>query len=298
MAMNDSKLLELKRPLTITVANSKGGVGKSTIIRYLSYSLALMGYKTLVIDEDPQANTTKTMILTRERYHTEDDIFVLDKTLMAGVRDGNLEDLIVNVMDNLDVIPSHIDFKRFPAFLNKIYGSAEEGDLDYVEIESKKVNIMKDLIAPFKHNYDFILIDTPPTISDYTRTATVASDYIIIAFQTQSDSLDGAVDYIEDQLTELVEVFGAETDVLGILPNQLSNTGAIDKQVLDDAIGIFGEQNIFNNIIPFAKRVQSAPRTGMRNDLYWDKKLFKDIIDPLTIDFLERVAIMEGIAGE
>ncbi len=69
------------RPLTITVANAKSGVGKSTIIRYLSYSLALRGYKTLVVDEDPQANTTKTMILT--------------KTLMAGVRDRNLQDLIV-----------------------------------------------------------------------------------------------------------------------------------------------------------------------------------------------------------
>ena len=286
--------MEKFRPLTITVANAKGGVGKSTIIRYLSYSLALRGYKTLVVDEDPQANTTKTMILTKTLNQTDDHVFVFNKTLMAGVRDRNLQDLIVNVMPNLDVIPSHIDFKGLPAFLTKVYGSAEEGDSDYFEIESKRIRFMKDLLEPIKPQYDFILIDTPPTISDYTRSATFASDYVIIAFQTQSDSLDGAKDYISDQLTSLVNVFGAETDVVGILPNQLSNTGAIDREVVQDAINMFGEVNLFKNIIPFAKRVQSAPRSGIRNDTDWDKKLFDEIIEPLTDDFLNRISIVES----
>lgn len=58
--------MKLKRPLTITVANSKGGVGKSTIVRHLSYHLALKGYKVLTVDMDPQANTTKTMIVTKK----------------------------------------------------------------------------------------------------------------------------------------------------------------------------------------------------------------------------------------
>ncbi|MBC1333507.1 ParA family protein [Listeria booriae] len=286
-----------KRPLSITIANNKGGVGKTTIIRYLSFCLALRGYKVCIIDEDPQANTTKSMIITRDLYH-EDDDFVLDKTMMAGVRDGNISDLRVNVMENLDVIPSHIDFKKFPTFLNKMFGVAESGDSQYHAIESKKLNYMKDLIEPFKKEYDFILIDTPPTASEWTRTASFASDYVILAFQTQSDSLDGAITYIEEELTELVEKFGAKTDVLGILPNQMTNKGAIDLQVVEDAKKIFGEENLFSNIIPFNKRVQSAPRSGISNEGYWNEKLFANVMEPLTDDFLHRVSIFEGVEGE
>ncbi|EAC2557533.1 ParA family protein [Listeria monocytogenes] len=284
----------LKRPLTITVANNKGGVGKTSIIRYLSFSLAIRGYRVCVVDGDPQANTTKSLIITRDLY-TEDDDFVLDKTMMAGVRDGNIKDIRVNVMNNLDIVPSHIDFKKFPTFLNKRFGVAEQGDPEYHEIESQKLPFMKNLIDPFKEEYDFILIDTPPTASDWTRTASFASDYIIIAFQTQSDSLDGAVQYIQDELTELVNDFGAKTDVLGILPNQVSSKGSIDTEVVEDAKEIFGEQNLFKNIIPYKKRIQSAPRNGLRKDGYWDKELFTHVIDPLTDDFLNRVKIMEDL---
>ncbi|MBC1746929.1 ParA family protein [Listeria seeligeri] len=287
----------LKRPLTITVANNKGGVGKTSITRYLSFSLATRGYKVCVIDEDPQANTTKSLIITKDLY-TEDDDFVLDKTMMAGVRDQNISDIRVNVMKNLDVVPSHIDFKKFPTFLNKKFGVAEPGDTNYHEIEKNKLTFWKGLIEPFKKDYDFILIDTPPTASEWTRTASFASDYIIVAFQTQSDSLDGAVQYIRDELTELVNDFGAKTDVLGILPNQVSSKGSIDSQVVQDAKEIFGEQNLFKNIIPFTKRIQSAPRNGLRKDGYWDKQLFTNVIDPLTNDFLSRISVMEDLEGE
>ena len=66
---------------------------------------------------------------------------------------------------------------------------------------------MKDLLEPVKPDYDFVLIDTPPTMSDFTRNAAYASDYIIMAFQTQSDSLDGVEDYISEEVTPLVEKF-------------------------------------------------------------------------------------------
>lgn len=287
---------KLNRPLTITVANEKGGVGKTSINRYLPFVLAERGYKVLVIDADPQANLSKTMGITKKAY-APDEIFIVEKSMMAAVRDGDLAPALVNVVPNLDEVPSDIDFASFSTFLSKKYGLADRTDDDYYEVESKKVRVLKDLIEPIKPNYDFIFIDTPPQPrSDSTRNATMASDYVIIAFQTQSDSLDGAISFINGTLTELHETFGADTDVLGILPNQVSNSGAIDQVVIEDAIRMFGEQNMFKHIIPFAKRIQSAPRGGVTRQGYWNTKLFKDVFDPLADDLIERLEMVGEIS--
>lgn len=283
----------LRRPLTITVANSKGGVGKTTIVRYLSYVLAKLGFKVLVIDADPQANATKTMLLTKNYYSNDDDIFIVEKTMMAGIVEKDLSNLIIPIIDNLDCIPSHIDFKNFPKYLTRLFGDAIDGlDENYIEIEGNRISVLKNLIAPIKNDYDFILIDTPPTMSDFTRNATYASDYIIMAFQTQSDSLDGVVDYINEELTPLINNFDLGADIVGILPNHLSKS-SIDTTVVNDAIKMFGEQNLFDNIIPFTRRVQTTPRTGLNTDTYWDDKAYKEVFEPLAINFLERITMFE-----
>lgn len=284
----------VNRPLTITVANSKGGVGKTTIIRYLSYVLANMGFKVLVVDADPQANTTKTMLLTKNYHSKDDEIFIIDKTMLAGIVERNLEQLVVPIIENLYCIPSHIDFKNFPKYLTKLYGDAIEGiDNNYFEIEKNRISVLKDLLQPIKKDYDFILIDTPPTMSDFTRNAAYASDYIIMAFQTQSDSLDGVADYITEEVTPLVEKFNCKTEIVGILPNQLSK-GSIDQTVVKDAIEQFGEQNLFDNILPFVKRVQSTPRTGLNTDTYWDNLAYEEVFVPLAKDFIHRIKLFEG----
>ncbi|NSQ31357.1 AAA family ATPase [Enterococcus faecalis] len=282
----------LRRTLTITVANSKGGVGKTTIIRYLSYVLSRLGFKVLVVDADPQANTTKTMLLTKN-YYSEDEIFIVEKTMMAGIVEKDLSKLVIPIIENLYCIPSHIDFKNFPKYLTRLYGDSIEGlDDNYKEIESKRISVLRDLIKPIKADYDFVLIDTPPTMSDFTRNAAYASDYMIMAFQTQPDSLDGVTDYINEELTPLMEDFDLETEIVGILPNHLSK-GSIDTTVVNDAIELFGEENFFNNIIPFTKRVQTTPRTGLNTDTYWDEKAYNEVFEPLALNFLERILMFE-----
>lgn len=291
------KKVKLRRPLTITIANSKGGVGKTTITRYLPYALAERGYRTLVIDADPQSNLTKTMGITKQ-LNAPDEIFTIDKSMMAAVQDGSLGEAVLNVMPKLDEIPSAIDFKSFPTYLSKLYGVADETDSNYFEVENRKIRVLRDLIAPLKPDYAFIFIDTPPTDSQYVRNATMASDYVVIAFQTQSDSLDGAIQFINEELSDLVNNFGADTDVLGILPNQVSSGGAIDQVVISDAIEKFGRQNMFEHIIPFAKRIQSAPRSGITRKGYWNARLFHDVIDPLTDDLFKRLEMVGEVEND
>ncbi|MDT6981668.1 ParA family protein [Levilactobacillus zymae] len=291
------KKINLKRPLTITVANQKGGAGKSTITRYLAYSLSLHSYHVLVVDEDPQSNTTKSFVVTKE-HNEPDSVFVLDKTMMAGIRDHDLTDLVVNILPNLDLIPAHYDLKNLTNYLSKQYGVAEEGDANYHEVKSKKLFFLRELLEPLKSRgtYDFIFIDTPPTSSDYTDSAVGASDYVLVAFQTQSDSLDGAHNFIfnPDELPEKVNEFGVPTDVLGILPNQMQRSGSIDETVMQDAVNFFGKENMFKTIVPYKRRLQSAPRNGLRNDSYWDKDIFTSFLDNLTNEFIERVNLMES----
>ncbi|AJH48679.1 cobQ/CobB/MinD/ParA nucleotide binding domain protein (plasmid) [Bacillus anthracis] len=258
--------------------------------------MALKGYKVLTADMDPQANTTKTMILTRKRVN--DEYFAFDKTLMRAVQDGSLENMQLNIIENLDLLPSHSDFENFESLLTSKFGHAETSDPNYHEIETNKINYFRNLLEPLKQNYDFIIIDSPPTASYYTKSSAMASDYVLVAFQTQSDSLDGANDYITRFLARLVEEYNAQLDVVGILPNQLHSAGKIDTTVLQDAKDIFGENNLFKNLIPYAKRIQSVPRIGLNVDQYWDKKLFNEVFEPFTDEFLERINKMEELRNE
>lgn len=112
-----ANLLE-ERCRVISIGNQKGGVGKSSLVRLLPSVLAFSGKKVLLIDMDPQANTTKSMFVTRKNYY-EDEVVVFKKTLMAGIVEGNLTDLVINVLPNLDFIPSSSDLESFLRFCLK-----------------------------------------------------------------------------------------------------------------------------------------------------------------------------------
>lgn len=283
----------VKKTRKITVGNEKGGVGKTSIIRLIPFILANLGFKCLIIDKDTQSNTTKSLFVTRELYH-EDEVTVFEKTLMKGIADGDLKDLVLNVMPNLDFIPSSLDFASFPVFLSKKFGLVDIGEPDYISVTKAKYDYFKALVDDVAKDYDFVFFDTPPTTSDYTKAAAYASDYILIAFQTQSDSLDGANNYITNTLKPLVEDFGAPIEVLGILPNQVTKNGSIDNKTIADAIEMFGEENLFKNIIPYVKAIQNIPRNGITREGYWNNKMFEEVFEPITKEFLSKISIMEA----
>lgn len=285
--------LKIRKPRIINIGNEKGGVGKTSIIRLLPTELASQGFKCLIIDMDPQSNTTKSLFVTRELFHPNEEFIVFDKTLMKGISDGNLKELIINVMPNLDFIPSAIDLSSFSKFLSKSFGLVDIGDSNYYEVTEKQYSYFKKLVDDIKEGYDFIFFDTPPTMSDITQAVSYTSDYILIAFQTQSDSLDGAVSFLNQTLLPLSENMNTNFEIIGILPNQMTK-GNIDSTVLDDAKLIFGNDNVFENLIPFSKAIQNIPRKGITKEGYWNSKLFSSTIEPIANEFIERINIIEG----
>lgn len=282
-----------KQTRIITVGNEKGGAGKTSIIRLVPFILADMGFKCLIVDNDTQSNATKSLFVTRRLYH-ENEVTVFKKTFMKGIAEGDLRELPLNVKPNLDFIPSSLDLESFPVYLSKKFGLVDVGDPNYVSVTKLKYDYFKSLIRDVAKDYDFVFFDTPPTKSDYTKAAAYASDYILIAFQTQSDSLDGAKNYINDTLTPLVNDFGAQIEVVGILPNQVTKNGSIDNRTIEDAIQMFGKGHVFKNIIPYVKAIQNIPRNGITREGYWNNKMFKEVFEPITREFLNRISNMEA----
>ncbi len=277
--------------ITICVANYKGGVGKSKNCILNAYQLAKKGHKTLVIDLDPQANATSVLLRTK-KLHSE-EVFSFEKTLMAAVKQGSLEGLETEIMDNLYLLPSYMDFANYPTFLDITYGLSDFSDENYIEVTEKKISHLKNLLRPLKDRYEYIFIDVPPTKSYITDSAAIAADYILIVLQTQELSLNGATTYLKD-LKNLVRDYNAKFEVCGVLPVLMDNNSSLDKFILESAYEYFGEGNVFENTIPNMARLKRMDNTGITENDRHDEKVMV-LYDKVSDELVERINYFEEL---
>lgn len=266
---------------TITFGNFKGGTGKTTNSSMIAYMLSNLGYKTLLIDLDPQGNATSLFLKTKQRFSGE--IVSFEKTLMAAISDSDLGSIITPIKDNLFLLPSYADFTSYPYFLEKLYPN---------DNYSRAMHFDK-LLINIKPEYDYILIDVPPTVSIYTDSALMTSDSTVIVMQTQERAMDGARSYIV-YLQELINNYEARFDILGILPVLLKNTSQVDQSILKLAHEEFGANNMFNNVIKNMERLKrydvtgiSDPELVLKTDVH-DKRVF-DLYKEVTDEMLNRL---------
>lgn len=236
---------------TIVTGNFKGGVGKTTNAVMIAYTLAQQGKKTLLVDLDPQANATDLLFLTMENV-----LGVVPKfntTLETALTDGDLSTALINVMDNLDLLPSYEDLQNYEKFLYQTF----EDDYSQDTYFSK-------LLDKIKYNYDYVILDVPPQLNKYTDSALVACDYVVIVLQTQQRSLSGAKTYTE-HLLQIKDTYGLNLELLGVLPVLLQNGNELDLDILSDALEFFGKQNLFDIQIKQMARLKRFDRTGITN---------------------------------
>ena len=254
----------------ILYGNMKGGVGKTTNSVMTAYQLARLGYKTLVCDLDPQANATQLLRRTYSLQHGSD--LQIDKTMMVALTEENIKSAIVNIMDNLYLLPSSEDFKNYPDFLEMKFMLDKEkikaGDSNTLQSEMSKVKEQRisyfaQQLAKVRDEYDFVIIDVPPTLSIFTDSAIYATDYVIIVLQTQQRSLDGAETFFEYLQQMYNDYANVDFDILGVLAVLLKNNVGLDNQILKDAEADFGKDMLFNQIIRHMERLKRYDRTGI-----------------------------------
>lgn len=263
--------MKKKNATVYVVGNFKGGVGKTKTVTMLAYESAThFNEKTLVIDLDPQGNATRVLAKTG-------GITSITTSVTDGFTNGDLQPEIVNITNNLDLIPSNTAFRNLTKILVQKFGEDEDSQIFY----------LKKLIEPLKETYDRIYIDVPPTISDYSDNAMLAADYCIIVLQTQELSLDGAQTYIA-YMQFLSDKYNSNLNVLGIVPMMLRAGGRVDNKVLDQAISMYGG-NVLQTIVKYQERLKVYDVEGISVNYnqrgkidMWDQKAHDLFINVLT----------------
>lgn len=263
--------------IVINVANFKGGVGKTTTTVLSGYILAKKGYKTLVVDLDPQANATEMLLRTADITKTE-------TTLYESMKNGNLNDCLTPIKKNLDLLPSDLDLVGFPMMLTEIVK-----DDNY-----KRAYYLDYLLRKLHDEYDFIIIDVPPTISDYTNNAVVASDYVLIVMQTHERSLSAAEKFYP-YLQGMIDTYDANIDLLGVVPVLMKNDGTIDSYIMEEAKDIF-KDDLFKTTVKIRERIKRFDVNGITEEDHHDGQAI-NMYEKLVDEMLERLERKERNNG-
>ena len=184
--------------------------------------------------------------------------------------------------ENLDLIPAHVTFKNLPKFLYSKF----KKDID-------QITYLKKLLEPIKNKYDYIFIDVPPTISDYSDNAMMAADYVLIILQAQELSLEGAETYVS-YLQFMADEYDADIQVVGVLPVLLRAGGRVDQSTVMRAQEIFGEDNVYENYVKHLERLKAWDITGIANQDQHDKRAHQTFIKVVR-EMLENIERLENM---
>ena len=231
----------------IAIANQKGGVGKSTTAINLSSCLGEMGQKVLTIDMDPQGNTTSGMGVDKDEQ--ENTVY----ELLLG--ETNIEDCILKLdFDGLSLIPSNVNLAG--------------AEIELIGIEEKEY-ILKNQVEKIKNNYDYIIVDCPPSLNMLTINAMTTANTVLVPIQCEYYALEGL-----SQLMHTIELvqerLNPELEMEGVVFTMYDARTNLSLQVVENVKNNLN-QTIYKTIIPRNVRLAEAPSHGLPIN-YYDSK--------------------------
>lgn len=247
----------------ISILNQKGGCGKTTTAVNLSAALALLGKKVLVIDMDPQANATTAFGVQKNEENSVYRVLTGEQTMDEAI--------VPTEISGLDVLPSHISLSGAEVELSKDIGFPF---------------ILKESMDGLLDDYDYVLLDVPPSLGILTINSLVAADSVIIPIQAEFYALEGMADLLDAM--NLVETrLNSPSPIKGILITLYDSRTRLGRDVYQNVKQFFGEtEYIFNTTIPRNVKLAEAPSHGKPCVIYDEECVGTEAYNDLAKEIL------------